>query len=291
MPRVDDYLDLVDDPARRALTPGDPADDALLALLAHVAFSDRELDPGELAFLGRVLPGREEADIRDWVRGAGSRPLDLQQVAGALPTVEERWKGLRFAVRMAWKDGVVQDEERTLLQKLVWALELPEGALDRVIDEVQAQVQGQVTADKLSRALQRTPWGAVQLADGGCRQKLKLTTPEGWSGVARVGLERHEVIGFYVEGLVAQFLEGPVALRWSDIVAYTRVPTLGAAVQLHTEDGRTLTLVDHRLRGLVALLDRLFREPGKATVPPPAVRQVRGSGTPIPAELRKKLDE
>ena len=36
-------------------------------------------------------------------------------VARALPTAEERWKGLRFAARMAWKDGELQDEERSFL--------------------------------------------------------------------------------------------------------------------------------------------------------------------------------
>ena len=66
-------------------------------------------------------------------------------------------------------------------------------------------------------------------------------------------------------------------MPWSDIVAYSRVPMLGASVILRTESGHTWTLVDGRLTGLVAFLDRLFGvddSPRKTT--PPVIRQTRG---------------
>ncbi len=277
MARVDEYLDLVDDPSRQSLVPGDPADDALLALLAHVAFSDGHIDAAELGFLAKVLPGRAPAELELWANQAGSRPLDLEQVASALPGVADRWKGLRFAVRMAWRDGELHTEELALLQRLVWALELPEGALSRIIDEVRSVAEQPVTRKHLAKALHSTPWASVQLADGGCRDNLKGVAPEHWEGVARLGLEMVEVMGFYVQGVVGGFLEGSVALTWGEIVAYTRMPTLGAAVQLHTDSGRTLTLVDHRMRGLVPFFDRLYGPEERAkTSPPPPVRQVRG---------------
>ena len=84
MPRVDDYLNLVDDPKRHGFTPGHPADDALIALLAHMAFSDGEVHERELDFLQRVLPGRHGADLRMWAMAAGARPLDLDAVAAAV---------------------------------------------------------------------------------------------------------------------------------------------------------------------------------------------------------------
>ena len=80
MPRVNDYLDLVDTPSRQGLTPGDPADDALIALLAHVAFTDGEVDEQELDFLEKVLPGRDREELLAWAETAGSVPLDLAEV-------------------------------------------------------------------------------------------------------------------------------------------------------------------------------------------------------------------
>ena len=260
MTRVDDYLNLVDDPSRRRLTPGHPADDALIALLAHVAFSDGVVDDQELGFLQRVLPDRDRAALKTWAISAGSQPLSLEAVARALPTVEERWKGLFFASRMAWKDGEVQPQERTLLDRLADALELPEGAVDRVLDTLQGRAHGRLHRDRILNELERFKWDAVQLAGGNLASDLVEVVPDGLVPVARIGLDKVEVAAIFEEGVAGRFLEGNAFLRWDDLVTYTRVPVLGASVQFHTESGRTWTLVDHRMRGLGTLVDRLFRE-------------------------------
>lgn len=274
--RVDDYLGLVDDPGRRALTPGHPADDALLALLVHVAFSDGDVDEREIAFLQRVLPGREHDAMVTWVKQVGAHPLDLAAVAAALPSAEERWKGLRFAARMAWKDGAIQEEERALLARLAQGLELGPRAVDRVLAEMQGRVGGKVPADKIAEAADKVTWNAVQVLDEPVVGPIAEVARQDERPVRVIALDDVVVMALYPEGLAAHFMEGTAFLAWQDLVTYTRVPTFGAAVQLHTEDGRIWTLVDARLRGLTLLLDRLFGAERREATRKPSVVQVRG---------------
>ena len=260
MTRVDDYLDLVDNPARQALTPGHPADDALLALLVHVAFSDGAVDAGELGFLERALPGRDPADLVAWVEQVARHPLDFAAVAAALPTSEERWKGLRFAARMAYKDGSVQATERQLLGEVARGLGLGPAAVEIVLSEVSGRGGGVVSQERIVAAVGSVSWNAVQVLDepvsGLLAEAAGKVRP-----VRVVALDDVAVLALHERGIAAHFLEGTAFVPWGELVTYSRVGALGAAVQLHTEDGRTWTLVDARLRGLTLVLDRLFGAP------------------------------
>jgi uncharacterized tellurite resistance protein B-like protein len=276
MARVDEYLELVDDPRRTSLHPGNPADGALHALLAHVAFADGAVTDHELEFLQRVLPGRDPIALRAWAVEAGARPLDLRAVARVLPSVEERWKGLRFAIRMAWKDGTVGREERDVLGRLVEALGLPEGALDRVLGELCGRGDAAIEPARIEDALSKLQWDSVDLAEGPLCDELARVAPPTAEGVVVIRLDGVEVLGLYREGLVGWFREGAAWLPWRDIVTFTRMPTLGAAVQLHTEDGRAWTLADFRLSGLGALLDRIYAGERKPASPRPRVERLRG---------------
>lgn len=258
MTRVDDFLELVDNPARHALNPGHPADDALLALLVHVAFSDGEIDDGELDFLQRVLPGRDPDELLTWVEQVGSQPLDLKAVAAALPTSDERWKGLRFAARMAWKDGSLQQQERATLARLAAGLDLGPAAVELVIAEVAGRGSGVVDAERLVKALDAVAWNSVQVLDEPVSGVIAQVLPDRERPVRAVAVDDVVVVAFHPAGLAAHFLEGTAFVPWAELVTYSRVPTLGASVQLHTEDGRTWSLVDSRLRGLALVLDRLF---------------------------------
>lgn len=261
MASLDDFLDLVDNPARQALSPGNPADDALLALLVHVAFSDGEVDEGELAFLSRVLPGRDSRELLAWIHQVGAHPLDLQAVAAALPGPEQRWKALRFAARMACKDGTIQAEERELLSRLVASLGLGPAAVELVLAEAAGRGPGRLAAERIAQTLQETPWHSVQVLDEPVGGQLARLVPDGARPVRAVALDDVVVLAFHETGIAAHFLEGTAFVAWAELVTYSRVPTMAAAVQLHTEDGRTWSLVDSRLRGLAPVLDRLFEPP------------------------------
>ena len=133
------------DSTTQALDATKPEDAALLALLAAVAFADGEVDDGEVQFLKRVLPGRTEAALRQWAKAAGARPLKLDAIALALPGTEDRWRALRFTVRMAWKDGSLHPVEREVLNRLCVAFELPTNALDRALAELSGRSTATVT--------------------------------------------------------------------------------------------------------------------------------------------------
>ena len=69
---VQDTLDLSGSAVASVLSPGEPAADAILHLLAHMANSDGVLHEGELAFLASVLPGRTQDALERWVREMGA---------------------------------------------------------------------------------------------------------------------------------------------------------------------------------------------------------------------------
>ena len=100
MARVDDFLNLVDDPSRRSLGAEDPSDRALLELMVHVAFSDGVVAPKEMDFLQKVLPGRNEQALLTWVKETASNSFDFEAINEALVSVEERMKGLRWVGRI-----------------------------------------------------------------------------------------------------------------------------------------------------------------------------------------------
>ncbi|MFK7928262.1 MAG: DUF533 domain-containing protein [Myxococcota bacterium] len=276
MNRVDEYLNLVDNPTSHALTPGHPADDAMLALLVHVAFSDGQVSESELAFLDKVLPGREPEQLVAWIEQVCAHPLDIQAVAAALPTAEERWKALRFAARMAWKDGAIDTGETALLQELAAGLSLGPTAVDRVLAQMQGKAGAHVPAATLAEAVEGVAWASVQVLDEPVGGPLASVAPVDASPVRIIALDDVVVVALYSDGLSAHFMEGTTFIPWASLVTYTRVPTFGAAVQLHTEEGGNWTLVDARLRGLTLLLDRLFDGERKEPAPKPQIVQVRG---------------
>lgn len=242
----------------QALDPTKAADAALLALLSAVAFADGEVDDDEVQFLKRVLPGRTDAALRQWAKAAGARPLRFAAIALALPTADDRWRALRFTVRMAWKDGTLHQKERDLLEDLCEALAMPVGALERSLDDLSGRGHHAVDPSRIVTQFKALKWDAIDWAEGSVMGPLAKLAPNGAHGVLRVGVDGIEILGFYREGLVASFREGDAFLPWKDVVTFTRATTLGSAVELHTEDGRRYSLSDFRLAGIGQLLDRLY---------------------------------
>ncbi len=261
-----------------APAPADPSDDALLALLAIVASSDGAVHEREIDLLARLFPERARADLRaECERRAGASGIDLLGIADQFRSIDRRLTGLRFAARMAWRDGQLEAAERALLVEIASAMELSPTAVDRVLREMQPGLEERFAADRILRLVQDLQWSAVQLAGG---QMVSadlgaLVQPDA-EIVARVGLDKIEVVGLCTTGIVARFQDGAAFLAWSDLVSYGRDGALGAGIRLLTEDGRDYELVDARLAGLAPLLDRLFddRERKKATAP--VFQRVRG---------------
>lgn len=255
MPQIDDALQLQ---AGTALIPGRPADDALLGLLASMACSDGEVHDDELAFLSKLRTDLDAASLRAWAL-QHEGPVDPVAIASVVTRPDEQWKTLRFAARMAWKDGELAPEERDVLDALAGAMAMPEGAVDRVLHEMAPDTGERYQADRLLKTMVDIHWDAVQLAGGGLvSEDLCAVLPDGNKVVARVGLDKVEVMAVCTGGVVGRFQEGAAFIGWGELVTYTRSFGLGSAITLHTEDGRAYTLVDSRLTGLGTLLDRLL---------------------------------
>lgn len=276
MAEVVDTLDLTGAVVSSVLTPGDPAADAILHLLAHMANSDGVLHRGEMDFLATILPGRSEQALEEWVRDLGSEEPALDQVARAIDNDDMRWTCLRFTARMAWQDGELQDEENVFLAQLAAKLGLPTFAVDRVLREMRPSA-ARFTPDRIIAVMQAVKWDAVQIASGPiATADLAAVAPPGTNSVCRVGLDKQEVLGIYETGLSARFLEGPCYLGWSEIISYNRDFGLGAAVKIVTEGGVVYTLVDARLTGICPVLDRLLGGDERPKGNAPVVELVRG---------------
>jgi len=269
-------LETLDLEAGAALVPGRPADDALLGLLASMACSDGNVHEAELDFLVKVRPGVSRDAVRTWALEHAA-PIDPDAIAGIITDADDRWKTLRFAARMAWKDGELADEEQQLLVDLAGAMQLSEVAVDQVLREMAPDDGRRFTSDRMLRMLMDVHWDAVQLAGGTLvSEDLLAVMPEGSELVARVGLDRVEIMALTTGGIVGRFQQGAAYIRWDELVTYTRSFGLGASVSLHTEDGRTYSLVDSRLSGIGPLLDRLLESRGERKGEAPRVETVRG---------------
>ena len=256
--QVQDTLDLSGTVVSSVLTPGEPAADAILHLLAHMAHSDGVLHEGEMDFLATILPGRTRESLREWVRRIGSEPPLLAEVAAAMPNDDMRWTCLRFSARMAWKDGELQAEEQQFLAELASALGLPPFAKDRVLREMEPST-ARFTTERIIEVMQSVKWHAVKIASGPLASAdLAAVAPPNAAAVCRIGINKVEVMGIFEGGIAARFLEGPCYLGWSEIISYNRGTGLGSSVQLVTEGGVVYSLVDQRLTGLCFVLDLLL---------------------------------
>ena len=253
---------------RSSLRDDNPAHQALLALLAYMASSNGTVDDQELAFLERLLPDRRVDDLRAWAvqYGEAGAP-DFAYLFGVIRQPQDQWTCLRFAARMAWKDGSVDEAEQVLLTRLSAGFKLPDGAVERVLREMAPFETERFSKERIVEALKAPNWDTVQMAGGDLvSTDLQAVSPDSAGIVARIGLDRTEIAALGTGGIVARFRDGPAFVAWDDLVSYSRPQSLGAALTLHTEDGRAYHLVDSRLGGLVMVFDRLLdsMEPMKA---------------------------
>lgn len=263
MSRIDQYLKLVDDAKAPPLPTGDPADDALLPLLVHLANEDGELRTDELALLRRVRPGLDDDGLRRWVGEVAARPLDLDAIRAVAPTSDDRWNVLRLAARMVVLDGEIGSEELGRLEEIARRLELAPTAPRAVIDEVVAR-GGPVPERQVRDALRNMFWDVLVPSRDDLGSALAAVVPAHTEHVCSIRLGDDEVAGLFVQGLAGRFDDGPAFVRWVDIVAYTRVPVPGAAFHLRTMDGVARAMSDPRLRDVGALLDFIY---GRTPVP------------------------
>ncbi len=231
--------------------------DAVVAVLAHVAFSDGVVQPSEFVYIQRLLPHLSTDELKDLLDTAASTPLDTEVLAAQITSVQDRWRLLRFAARMAWSDRELQSSEKSLLVELAAGLGLPTDALETVLDDLIGWVESPVTLDKIEASLQNMSWDDLTLNRGPSRDELGNVVPADATVVARLCVDRTEQVIVTDRGFAAGFKEGDNFIEWERLISYSRVPVFGAAVRLMTGKG-AFTLVDVRLRTVATWLDRVY---------------------------------
>ena len=114
--RPRDFLDALNNPdAPKCGATGERAE-MLRILLVHLFFVDHDLDRGELDLLGRVLP---DGDIREYIKAAATRRLDLDRLAQLFPDPVDRDDIITLAEHAVWGDNRVEPEEWDLVDRLV----------------------------------------------------------------------------------------------------------------------------------------------------------------------------
>jgi hypothetical protein len=264
MGRVHDFLAIIDDPDVTAATASEAGDDdALLALLVHLAFSDGIVEGDEFALLRRVRPNVSDNDLMMWAMEASGQTMNWDALIAAVPDEASRWATLQVAARMVCLDGNVANDELRDLRALAVRLQLDDDAVEDAVDQVVARVH-HATPESLSVALRNMLWDVLVPDREPMSSTLAAVVPEGPEFVCRVLVHGatpmapdEEVAGVFREGIAAHFDSGPAYVPWSTIRRYTRVPVPGAAFHLHTDTGH-LAMSDPRMRDLGKLLDVVF---------------------------------
>jgi hypothetical protein len=187
-----------------------------------------------------------------------AKPLDVEAVARAIPSVEDRWCALQFSARMAWTDRQLGVTEKATLVEVAAGLNLAADAVERVLAEMLGRGGRDVPPARLREAVQTMEWEEADYVARGSRSGLRATLPTGEVVIGCVTCAGVEQAVLCESGFAAGFREKNAFVRWSDIESYTRVPVFGAAVRVYLREGESLTLVDLRVRVLASFFDRLF---------------------------------
>ncbi|MEL6347361.1 MAG: TerB family tellurite resistance protein, partial [Myxococcota bacterium] len=115
--RVAQWIDALQNPSSQ-LKSTHPADDALFAMLVHVAYADGTVDEEEFDRLMRVSPGLELGAVLSRVVDEANEPMNFEGLFIALPDREDRDLLMKLATTMALSDDHIAVDESEFLQRL-----------------------------------------------------------------------------------------------------------------------------------------------------------------------------
>lgn len=260
MSRVADYIERIDDPSLPPLILDHPADGPLLEWMVHLAAEDGEVQGDEFALLQRLRADLAPGALLAWAASVAVRPPDLEPLRSIVVDPVERFDLLRLAARMVAMDGEVAEAERGSLWDLAELLSLPDGDVERALDEVLATGRA-VSEERVRDALRHMRWEALLPSRDPAGPELSAVVPEGATPLCTASVGGEEVMALFAEGLALRCDDGTAFVRWEEIARYTRIPVVGAAFHLQTTDGRELSIRDPRLGDAGALVDQVFERP------------------------------
>ena len=256
MSRADDYLAWIDGdgPQPPSLHP---SDGPLFTILIHMACSDGVIQAPELDLMQALMPDKSRAQLLELAATIAAQPLEPDDLHDELFEDDERLGALRFAVRMAWADRILEDHERVMLMHLAAGLDLSREQVEQTLAQTIGEPDGDVDPARLAAAISDMEWQDVDV-EAPETSELAAVMPKGTQIIAVLQLDGKEEVALCSEGLAARFKEGEMFILWSELASYSRVPIFGAAVRLSTNDEAVKTIPDPRLRVIGTLLDKLY---------------------------------
>jgi len=257
MSRADEFLAWIDGEGGKPPSLH-PSDGPLFQILIHMACSDGVIQGPELDLMQALMPDKSRAQLLEMAGTIAAKPLEPDELHDALFEDDERLGALRFAVRMAWADRILEDHERVMLMHLAAGLDLSRDQVEKTLAETIGEPDGDVDPAKLAAAISDMEWQDVAPVEATSAGDLTEVLPEGATIIAVLQLDGKDEVALCSEGLAARFKEGATFIPWTELASYSRVPIFGAAVRLATADAEVKTIPDPRLRVIGTLLDKIF---------------------------------
>jgi uncharacterized tellurite resistance protein B-like protein len=110
------FLDALKEPGAPRCAAVDEHAEMLRTLLVHLVFVDMDLDRREMDILARAFP---EGDLREHIKKAASRRLNLERLAALFPDPDDREDIVTLAEHVVWGDSNVDRRERDVLDRLI----------------------------------------------------------------------------------------------------------------------------------------------------------------------------
>jgi len=117
--RPRDLLEVLDR-GKGAVAVTDPDTQLMLTLIAHVIHADHGMTQDELDLVDPLVRG--VTDKRGFFGELSKRPLDLDQLANTFPDRRDRKDLIALAEHALWCDGLEDDSEWNLLDRVALKL-------------------------------------------------------------------------------------------------------------------------------------------------------------------------
>ena len=114
--RPRDLITVLENPALPRYEASGEHAEMLRTLLVHLFFIDLDFDKRELALLQRLTP---DGNIREYVKSAALRKLDLDRLAALFPDPLDRDDIITLAEHAAWGDEKLERREVDLIARLL----------------------------------------------------------------------------------------------------------------------------------------------------------------------------
>jgi hypothetical protein len=101
----------------------DPDAQLMLTLIAHVIHADHGMTQDELDLVGPLV--RDVDDKKGFFQALSKQPLDLETLATTFPDRRDRKDLLELAEHCLWCDGMEDDREWNLLDRIALKLGIP----------------------------------------------------------------------------------------------------------------------------------------------------------------------